>query len=367
MIVGVPKEVLNNEYRVALTPGGAELLVSAGHTVLVEAGAGVGSGYLDGDYEGVGAIIIPEATEIFRLGELIVKVKEPQPQEIKELREGQILFTFLHFAASYELTLAVQNSGCVAIAYETVLAANGTLPLLAPMSEVAGRLAVQQGAKYLEKTQGGAGLLLGGVPGVAPANVLILGGGVVGSNAATIAAGMGAQVAVCDLSLDRLRHLSEIMPANVITIVSNPHNIRKLLFAADLVISCALVPGAHAPALITRSMLQEMRQGSVIVDVAIDQGGSAESSRPTTHQQPVYTVDGVVHYCVTNMPGIVPATSTQALTNATLPYLLKLANLGYKEAIGVDPALRAGVNMVLGNISNENVAKTFNLNYRPLI
>jgi alanine dehydrogenase len=361
MIVGVPKEIKNNEYRVSLTPAGAEILTLAGHTVLIEAEAGMESGFPDDDYRQAGAEIIPDAETIFRQAKLIVKVKEPQPHEIKQLQDGQILFTFFHFAASRELTLAMKASGCVAIAYETVTLPNGNLPLLTPMSEVAGRLAVQQGAKYLEHHNGGAGILMGGVPGVTPANVVILGGGVVGSQAAAIAAGMGADVTVADIALERLRHLSEIMPANVTTVMSNPVNIRKLLHDADLVISGVLVPGTQAPCLVTREMIATMKKGAVIVDVAIDQGGSVETSRPTSHEQPIYTVDEVLHYCVTNMPGIVPVTATQALTNATFQYVVKLADMGYREALTNNPALCAGASMIRGKITCANVGKTFDL------
>ncbi|MBF0193942.1 MAG: alanine dehydrogenase [Magnetococcales bacterium] len=359
MIVGLPKEIKNSEFRVSLTPGGVETLCANGHQVLVECGAGVGSGFSDEEYIQAGAKILAQPEDIFAQAEMIVKVKEPQPHEIEQLKNGQIVFTFFHFAASKELTMAVKRSGCVAIAYESVTLENGQLPLLTPMSEVAGRLAVQQGAKYMEKTNGGAGVLMGGVPGVAPANVVVLGGGVVGTQAATIAAGMGAQVTVVDISLDRLRYLSEIMPDNVTTIMSNPYNINKLLLDADLVISGVLIPGSHAPCLVTRDMVSSMKTGSVIVDVAIDQGGSLATSRATTHQDPVYSVDGVLHYCVTNMPGIVPVTSTQALTNATFPYVLKLANLGYKDAIKKDAALLAGANIVCGKITCDKISNNY--------
>ncbi|MBF0358301.1 MAG: alanine dehydrogenase [Magnetococcales bacterium] len=366
MVIGLPKEIKNSEYRVSITPGGVEVLTLAGHTVLVEVGAGVQSGYPDSDYIDAGAEISNSAERIFAEAELVVKVKEPQPSEIKQLRRGQTLFTFFHFAASKELTLAVKDSGCIAIAYETVTMADGTLPLLTPMSEVAGRLAVQQGARFLEKINGGSGILIGGVPGVAPANVVVLGGGVVGTQAATIAAGMGASVTVVDISLERLRYLGEIMPANVRTIISSSFNIRKLLPQADLVISGVLLPGSHAPCLVTREMISGMKKGSVIVDVAIDQGGSMATSKPTSHQDPVYSVDGVLHYCVTNMPGIVPATSTQALTNATFPYVFKLASMGCREALLSDSSLSAGANMVLGDVTCENVAKAFNLPYKKV-
>ncbi|MBF0446074.1 MAG: alanine dehydrogenase [Magnetococcales bacterium] len=358
MIVGVPKEVKNSEYRVSLTPGGTEILTANGHQVLVESKAGVGSNFSDEEYLKAGGEIVAKPETIFAKAEMIVKVKEPQPHEIEQLQNGQTLFTFFHFAASKELTLAVKESGCVAIAYETVMLPDGQLPLLTPMSEVAGRLAVQQGAKYMEKINGGAGILMGGVPGVAPANVVVLGGGVVGTQSATIAAGMGAKVTVVDISLKRLRYLSEVMPVNVTTLMSDPYNIKKILPNADLVISGVLIPGSHAPCLVTRDMISAMKDGSVIIDVAIDQGGSMGTSRPTTHQEPVYIVDGVLHYCVTNMPGIVPVTSTQALTNATFPYVLKLANMGYKEAIVQDSALLAGANIICGEITCDSVAKT---------
>jgi alanine dehydrogenase len=364
MIIGVPRERLQDEYRVAVTPSGVELLVVDGHTVLIEDGAGDHAGFSAEMYRQAGAGVVDSALEIFESADLLVKVKEPKPDEVALLRPEQTLFTFFHFAADEQLSKNIMQSGCVAIAYETVAEGSGRLPLLTPMSEVAGRMAVQQGAKYLEKSQGGAGILLGGVPGVAPASVVILGGGVVGSQAALIAAGMGASVSVVDLSLDRLRYLSAILPANVTTHISTPATIRELLFQADLVISGVLIPGARAPQLVSRAMLADMKAGSVMVDVAIDQGGSFATSRPTTHAEPIFTVDGVLHYCVTNMPGVVPLTSTQALTNATLPYLRRLAGLGYREAILTDPALRAGANIILGEVVHSGVADAFALPFK---
>ncbi len=350
MIIGIPKERLRDEYRVAVTPAGVELLVADGHRVFVEEGAGESAGFSDAEYRRAGAGVVDTSEEIFSAADLMVKVKEPKPEEVAMLRSGQILFTFFHFAASLELTRGVMDSGCVAIAYETVAEQSGRLPLLTPMSEVAGRMAVQQGAKYLEKSQGGA-----------PADVVVLGGGVVGSQAARIAAGMGAMVSVVDISLDRLRYLSDTLPANVTTHVSTPATIRELLLRADLVISGVLIPGARAPKLISEELLDEMQPGTVVVDVAIDQGGSSVTSRPTTHADPVYTSHGVLHYCVTNMPGVVPVTSTRALTNATLPYVLKLAGGGYRQGIIADPGLRSGANIVLGEVVHGGVAAAFDL------
>nr|BCX01131.1 MAG: alanine dehydrogenase [Bacteroidota bacterium] len=361
MLVGVPREIKPYENRVAITPAGVHEFRKRGHRVLIEAGAGLGSGFTDAQYREAGAEILDTAEEVYARAEMILKVKEPIEPEYRLLREDQIVFTFFHFAASRELTEAVMRSRCVAIAYETVQRADGSLPLLIPMSEVAGRMSIQEGAKYLEKTHGGKGILLGGVPGVRPAHVLILGGGVVGSNAARIAAGMGAQVTILDVNLYRLRQLSEVMPANVITQVSNEHTIRELLPSVDLVIGAVLIPGARAPHLITRDMLGLMRPGTVVIDVAVDQGGCIETCHPTTHENPTYVVDGIVHYCVANMPGAVPMTSTIALTNATLPYALELADKGWVRALRENRELLAGANVVHGRIVYPGVAEAFGL------
>jgi alanine dehydrogenase len=355
MKIGVP-----NEYRVALVPSGAASLVAAGHAVWVESGAGVGSGFSDEQYQASGATIA-DTDAIWAAADLVVKVKEPVRVEWAKLRAGQIIFTYFHFAADRELTQAHLDSG--AIAYETVMLTSGELPLLTPMSEVAGRMAVQEGAKYLEKLYGGRGILLGGVPGVAPAHVVILGGGVVGSNAARIAAGMGARVTILDVSPERLRHLDETQPSNVQTLFSNRHNLLEQIATADLVIGGVLIAGAAAPCLIQRCDLKTMQQGSVIVDVAVDQGGCVESTHPTTHEDPIYVVDGVIHYAVANMPGGVPRTSTLALTNATLPYLLQLANKGWKLSLRDSHPLRQGLNIAEGKITCRAVADTFGLAY----
>ena len=361
MRIGVPKEVKSDEYRVALMPVGAETLVKAGHPVFVETQAGVGSGFLDEEYTAAGATLVPTAKEVFGAADMIIKVKEPQPQEMELFRPGQIAFTYFHFAASRELTDACLASGITAIAYETIKDKRGTLPLLTPMSEIAGKMSIQEGAKYLEKPMSGRGILLGGVPGVAPAHVVILGGGIVGTNAAKVAAGLGANVVLMDISLDRLRYLDDVMPANVTTLYSDPQNIRDNLRLADLVIGAVLIPGAKAPRLVTREQLLIMKNGSVIVDVAIDQGGCIETARPTTHQQPTFIVDGVVHYCVANMPGAVGRTSTNALCNATLPYAVKIANHGFRKAAATDPGLAAGVSTVGGKVTCPVVAETFGL------
>lgn len=366
MVIGVLKEIKPNENRVALIPVGVELLKASGHEVLVEKDAGRGSGFQDEDYRRAGATIIANPAQIYRDAGMIMKVKEPLASEYPMLREGQIIFTYFHFAASRELTEAVIKSKCVAIAYETVQTENKALPLLIPMSEVAGRLSIQAGAKCLEKLQGGVGILLGGVPGVEPANVVIIGGGVVGANAAKIAAGFGAHVTILDLSLDRLRYLDDVMPKNVQTVMSNPANIRKAIADADLVVGGVLIPGAKAPHLITREMLSGMKKGSVIVDVAVDQGGCVETIHPTTHDKPTYEVDGIVHYGVSNMPGAVPMTSTFALTNATLPYAIQLANLGYPDGVRKSQALAYGVNIVHGMVTYKGVAEAFDLPYTPL-
>ena len=366
MTVGVLKEIKANENRVSLLPVGVELLKSHGHEVLVETKAGEGSGFPDELYREAGAEIVSSAREVYERADMVMKVKEPLPQEYGMIREGQIVFTYFHFAASEELTRAIMKSRCVAIAYETIETADGKLPLLTPMSEVAGRMAVQEGAKYLERTQGGRGILLAGVPGVEPATVVVLGGGVVGTNAAKMAAGLGARVYILDINLDRLRYLSDVMPKNVIPVMSNSHNIRKLLEVADLVVCGVLIPGGKAPKLITRDSLKLMKKGAVIVDVAIDQGGSTETSRPTTHEKPIYEVDGVIHYCVANMPGAVPQTSTIALTNATLPYAVEIADKGYKKAILENPEIEKGANIVLGKVTYKAVADAFNLQYTPI-
>lgn len=366
MLVGVPTEVKNNEYRVAATPAGVEALVAAGRQVLVQAGAGVESGFTDDFYLRSGAEIAATAEEVWARAEMILKVKEPVASEWPLLRDGQVVFTYFHFAASRALTEAVVESGCVAVAYETVESADGDLPLLTPMSEVAGRMAVQAGAKYLERPSGGSGILLGGVPGVLPAKVLVLGGGVVGANAARMAAGLGARVAVMDVSLPRLRQLAEIMPANVNLLYSTRYAVRKQLAGADLVVGAVLVPGKKAPSLVRREDLDAMRSGSVIVDVAVDQGGCVETIRPTTHQDPVYEVAGVIHYGVANMPGAVPRSSTLALTNATLPYVLRLACEGWQDACAADPGLAKGLSVVRGKVVHRGVAETFGLPCDPV-
>ena len=364
MLIGVPKEIKSDEYRVALTPAGAEMLAGAGHELLIERGAGLGSGFSDDFYEAAGAAVLDTADEIWERAEMILKVKEPIKPEWPKMRSGQVIFTYFHFAASEELTRAVIDSGAIAIAYETVELDTGELPLLTPMSEVAGRMAVQEGAKYLEKPQGGLGVLLGGVPGVKPGRVLILGGGVVGTNAAKMASGLGASVAIMDINLDRLRYLDDVMPANVETLFSTRYAIRKQIQEADLIIGAVLIPGAKAPNLITKDDLSCMREGAVICDVAIDQGGCVETMKPTTHNDPVYTVDGVVHYAVANMPGGVPRTSTLALTNATLPYAIELANKGWKKACYDDRALRLGVSIVNGHVTHNGVAEAFGMEFR---
>jgi alanine dehydrogenase len=361
MIVGVPKEIKTAEHRVALVPAGVESLVGDGHTVLVEEGAGVGSGFADAAYRAAGAELVPRAADVWARAEMIVKVKEPIEAEWPCLRRGQVVFTYFHFAASEALTRAVIAAGIVAIAYETVQLASGELPLLTPMSEVAGRMAVQEGAKYLEKVYGGSGVLLGGVPGVLPAEVLILGGGTVGTNAAKMAAGLGAHVTLLDLSLDRLRYLADVLPPNVDLLYSNRHNLLEQLRRADLVIGAVLLPGAKAPKLVRREDLKLMKPGSVIVDVAVDQGGCIETIRPTTHENPTYVVDGIIHYAVANMPGGVPRTSTLALTNATFPYAKRLARYGWREACKRDPALFLGLNVIEGQVVYPAVAEAFGL------
>jgi len=365
MKIGVPKEIKTNENRIALVPAGAEALVTAGHTVMIEQGAGDGSGFPDSAYTRVGAKIGADADTVWREAEMIMKVKEPIKSEWPRMKKGQVIFTYFHFAADKELTLAHVNSGAVCIAYETVELPNRDLPLLIPMSEVAGRMAVQEGAKYLEKLYGGRGVLLGGVPGVAPAKVVILGGGIVGINAAKMAAGLGAKVTVLDLSLERLRYLSDVMPANVTLIYSNRHNILEQISTADLVVGAVLIPGAVAPRLIRREDLKTMQPGAVIVDVAIDQGGCVETIKATTHDNPTYIVDGIVHYGVANMPGGVPRTSTLALTNATFPYAKELAKKGWKQALKENAALKKGLNIVDGKVTYPAVAEAFGLPFTP--
>ncbi|MBL0739610.1 alanine dehydrogenase [Chryseolinea lacunae] len=363
MIIGVPKEIKNNENRVALTPAGTQELVKRGHTVHVQATAGVGSGFSDEEYAAAGAKLIADAAGVFAVAEMIMKVKEPVEQEYNLIRKDQLVFTYFHFASYEPLAKAMIASGAVCLAYETVERIDGSLPLLVPMSEVAGRMAIQEGAKYLEKPLKGRGILLGGVPGVKPAKVLILGGGVVGTNAAKIAAGMGADVTIMDLNLNRLRYLDDVMPKNVHTIVSNEYTIREMIKDCDLIIGGVLVPGAKAPKLITRDMLKSMRPGTVLVDVAVDQGGCIETCRPTTHEDPTFIIDDVVHYCVANMPGAVPYTSTLALTNATLPYAIRLANQGWKKASQENMELRNGLNVIQGEVVYKAVADAFSLPY----
>jgi len=366
MFIGVPKEIKNNEFRVGMVPAGIKALVAASHTVYVEKGAGLGSGFADSEYEQAGAQILETAKDVFDKSEMIIKVKEPLKAEYGLCRPGQILFTYFHFAASKPLTDAMMAAKSTCIAYETIQTLDRHLPLLEPMSEVAGRMSIQEGAKYLEKPMGGRGVLLGGVPGVEPAEVVIIGGGIVGQNAARMAAGLGARVTIFDISIPRLRYLSEIMPPNVVTMMSNEHNIVEKLRTADLVIGAVLVTGAITPKLIRKYMLKEMKQGAVIVDVAIDQGGCCETSHPTTHDNPVYELDGIVHYAVANIPGAVSRTSTLALTNATLPYALKIANQGFPQCAKTDKALALGVNMTDGKITFKPVADAFGLAYTSL-
>lgn len=367
MVIGVPKEIKNNENRVGMTPAGVAELVKRGHTVYVQQTAGNNSGFADEDYVNVGAKLLPTIEEVYAAAEMIVKVKEPIAPEYKLIRRGQVVFTYFHFAADRALTEAMIESGAICIAYETVELPDRSLPLLIPMSEVAGRMSVQEGARFLEKPQGGKGKLLGGVPGVRPARVLILGGGIVGCNAAQMAAGMGAEVMITDINLARLRYLSEVLPKNVKTLYSSAHNIRMELPTVDLVIGSVLIPGDKAPHLITRDMLPLMKPGTVLVDVAIDQGGCFETSHPTTHSEPTYVVDGVVHYAVANIPGAVPFTSTMALTNATLPYTVALADKGWQKACKDDPALALGVNVAGGKVVYKAVADVFGLPYEELV
>lgn len=359
MIIGIPKEIKNNENRVGMTPAGVFALKKNNHTVYVQSTAGEGSGFLDKDYEEVGAIILPTIEEVYAISDMIVKVKEPIASEYDLIKEDQILFTYFHFASSEELTKAMIRRKAICIAYETVEDEDGTLPLLTPMSEVAGRMAIQQGAKYLEKPIKGRGILLGGVPGVAPGKVLILGAGVVGVQAAKMAAGLGASVTIMDINMKRLRYLNDVLPNNVITAFSNEYSIRQHIKTHDLIIGGVLVKGGKAPKLITRDMLKEMKPGTVIVDVAVDQGGCFETTKPTTHEDPTYIIDDVVHYCVANMPGAVPYTSTLALTNVTLSYVVKIANLGWREACNRDKTLEKGLNIIKGEVVYEELLHAF--------
>lgn len=363
MIIGVPKEIKNNENRVALTPAGTQELVKRGHTVLIQSAAGNGSGFSDDQYAQAGATLAQGAAEVFSQTEMIMKVKEPIEQEYKLIHKDQLVFTYFHFASHEQLTKAMMTSGAVCLAYETVERTDTSLPLLIPMSEVAGRMSIQEGAKYLEKPMKGRGILLGGVPGVKPAKVLILGGGVVGTNAAKIASGMGADVTIADVNINRLRYLDDVMPKNVHTTVSNEYTIREMIKDCDLIIGGVLIPGAKAPKLITRDMLKLMRPGTVLVDVAIDQGGCIETCSPTTHEDPIFIIDDVVHYCVANMPGAVPYTSTLALTNATLPYAIRLANQGWKKACQESSELRLGLNVINGEVVYKAVADAFSFPY----
>ena len=365
MIVGVPKETKTHEYRVSMTPGGVDEFVRRGHRVLVESDAGVGSGITNDEYAAVGAQIAATPKDIFAKADMIVKVKEPSAGERAMMRDGQVMFTYFHFAADRELTEGVLKTGAVAIAYETIFDSHGRLPLLTPMSEVAGKMSIQEGAKYLERPMMGRGILLGGVPGVEPAEVLIIGGGIVGTNAAKVAAGLGANVTIMDVNIDRLRYLDDVMPANVHTVYSNRLTLQKYLTTADLVIGAVLIPGARCPVLVSRASLATMQPGSVIVDVGVDQGGCCETIHPTTHDAPTYIVDHIVHYGVTNMPGAVGRTSTFSLTNATLPYALKLADLGYDRAARENPGLAAGINIERGKITNKPVAETFGFEFTP--
>lgn len=366
MIIGVPKEIKNNENRVAVTPAGVSEFVRHGHTVYVQQTAGTGSGFSDEEYTEAGATMLATIEEVYAIAEMIIKVKEPIESEYKLIKKDQLLFTYFHFASYEPLTNAMIASGAVCLAYETVEKADRSLPLLVPMSEVAGRMSIQEGAKYLEKPLGGRGILLGGVPGVKPAEVVVLGGGIVGTQAAKMAAGLGAHVTIMDISIPRLRQLDDIMPANVQTLYSNGYNIKNAIKTADLVIGGVLIPGAKAPHLITKEMLKLMKKGAVLVDVAVDQGGCFETTKATTHADPTYVVEGVIHYCVANMPGAVPYTSTLALTNATLPYAIQLANKGWKEACKGNAELLLGLNVVNGKVVYKGVSEAFNLPYTPV-
>ncbi|MBV6644382.1 MAG: alanine dehydrogenase [Cyclobacteriaceae bacterium] len=363
MIIGVPKEIKNNENRVALTPAGVKELTKHGHEVFVQSTAGEGSGFPDQVYQEAGAKIKATIEETYDVAEMIIKVKEPIEPEYGLIKKDQLVFTYFHFASYEPLTKAMMDSGAVCLAYETVEKPDRSLPLLVPMSEVAGRMSIQEGAKYLEKPLQGRGILLGGVPGVRPAKVMILGGGVVGTNAAKMAAGMGADVTILDVSLPRLRYLDDVMPANVNTFMSNEYNVRELISSHDLIVGAVLIPGAKAPHLITRDMLKEMTPGTVLVDVAVDQGGCIETCKPTTHQDPTFIIDDVLHYCVANMPGAVPYTSTLALTNATLPYAIQLANKGWKKACQDNEELKLGLNVIQGDIVYQGVAEAFGMPY----
>jgi len=366
MLAGVLKEIKSKENRVAMTPAGVEQMIARGHKVQVETTAGEGSGFTDKEYKKAGAAIAGSAQKIYQQCEMVMKVKEPLAIEYPLIRKDQIVFTYFHFAASEELTRAIIDSECIAIAYETVAKKDGYLPLLTPMSEVAGRMAIHEGAKYLEKTYGGKGILLGGVPGVVPGTVLVIGGGIVGTNAAKMACGLGAKVYLLDTNLERLRYLSDVMPKNCFPLMSSPSTIRDLIKESDLVIGAVLIPGAVAPKLITRDMLALMKKGSVIVDVAIDQGGCVETAKATTHDDPIYEVDGIIHYCVANMPGAVSMTSTLALTNATLPYALEIADKGSRNAAKRNPEIARGVNIIQGKVTYQGVAEAFGLPYEPL-
>ena len=366
MIIGVPKEIKNNENRVALTPAGAKELIKRGHQVYVQQSAGLGSGFSDQDYSAAGASLLPSIEATYQIAEMIMKVKEPIESEYKLIKPNQLLFTYFHFASYEPLTKAMVESKAICLAYVTVEKADRSLPLLVPMSEVAGRMAIQKGANYLEKPLGGRGILLGGVPGVLPAKVLILGGGIVGTQAAWMAAGLGADVIIMDLSLPRMRYLADVMPANVKTMMSNEFNIREQIKQADLIVGAVLIPGAKAPHLITKDMLKDMKKGAVVVDVAVDQGGCIETCKPTTHENPTYVIDDVVHYCVANMPGAVPYTSTLALTNATLPYAIQLADKGWKKAAQENADLVPGLNVIQGDIVYKAVAEAFAMPYTPV-
>jgi alanine dehydrogenase len=366
MIVGVLKEIKTEENRVCMTPAGVEVMKQNGHEVLVEKNAGTGSGFNNTEFKTAGAEIIGTPKEIFKCADMVMHVKEPLAAEYDLIRKDQIIFTYLHLAAAEELTHVLIKGGSVSIAYETIQKEDGSLPLLTPMSEVAGRMAIQQGAKYLEMAQGGHGVLLGGVPGVDPGTVVIIGGGIVGTNAAKMACGLGAKVYVLDMNLERLRYLSDVMPSNCFLLMSKPTTVRRLIKEADVVVGAVLIPGAKAPRLVTREMLKTMKKGAVLVDVAIDQGGCFETSKATTHGEPIYTVEGVVHYCVANMPGAVPKTSTLALTNATLPYAVEIANKGWKKAMQDNPEIKLGANVVKGKVTYQGVAEAFGLEYTPI-
>lgn len=366
MLIGIPKEIKNNENRVALTPAGVVEFKKCGHVVYVQTSAGVNSGFSDKAYEEAGAILLPTIESVYEAADMIIKVKEPIASEYPLIKKDQLLFTYFHFASSEPLTRAMMERGAVCLAYETVEKADRSLPLLVPMSEVAGRMSIQEGAKYLEKPIKGKGILLGGVPGVKPAQVVVIGGGIVGMQAAKMAAGLGANVTIIDISLPRLRYLDDVMPANVTTIMSNHYNICEAIKTADLVVGAVLIPGAKAPHLITRDMLTLMQPGTVLVDVAVDQGGCVETCRPTTHEDPTFIIDGIVHYCVANMPGAVPYTSTVALNNATLPYALQLANEGWKVACSKNPELCKGLNIVNGKVVYKGVAEAWGLPYQDV-